>query len=219
VQMQLAHANRVAPMGQLTASIAHAVNQPIAATVTNAEAALRWLGHRPPDLDEVRQAVARIVNDGHRAGEVIRRIRALINKAPPKDPLNINEAIREVIVRASHSFLVRRLRVIELTGGQTVKNDVSGPTATSASESDHQRRRGHDRHQQGSARAVDQDRKAEAVYVLVAVRESGSGPGPEACGPPVRALLHDQGQRDGHGPSDLPFDHRGARGAAVGLHE
>jgi C4-dicarboxylate-specific signal transduction histidine kinase len=98
-------------MGQLTASIAHAVNQPIAATVTNAEAALRWLGHRPPDLDEVRQAVARIVNDGHRAGEVIRRIRALINKAPPlKNPLNINEEVREVIER---------------TGGQTVKNDVS----------------------------------------------------------------------------------------------
>jgi C4-dicarboxylate-specific signal transduction histidine kinase len=107
----LAHANRVATVGQLTASIAHEVKQPIAATVGNAEAALRWLGHRPPNLDEVRDAVARIVKEGHRASEVIGRIRALVEKAPPlTDRLDINEAIREVI---------------ELTRGETVKNDVS----------------------------------------------------------------------------------------------
>jgi PAS domain S-box-containing protein len=111
VQMQLAHANRVATMGQLTASIAHEVKQPIAATVGNAEAALSWLGHRPPDLDEVRDAVARIVKEGHRASEVIGRIRALVEKAPPlTDRLDINEAIREVI---------------ELTHGETVKNGIS----------------------------------------------------------------------------------------------
>src|SRR6202035_25240 len=79
VQMELAHANRVATMGQLTASIAHEVNQPIAATVTNAEAALRWLG--VPDLDEVRQALGRIVREGKRAGDVLGRIRGLIQKA------------------------------------------------------------------------------------------------------------------------------------------
>jgi PAS domain S-box-containing protein len=111
VQTELAHANRVATMGQLTASIAHEVTQPIAATVGNAEAALRWLGRRPPDLDEVRQAVTRIVKEGLRAAEVLGRIRALVNKAPPsKDRLNLNEAIREVI---------------ELTRGETAKNDVS----------------------------------------------------------------------------------------------
>jgi PAS domain S-box-containing protein len=111
VQMQLAHANRVATMGQLTASIAHEVNQPITSTVSNAEAALLWLNRQPPDLDEVGQALARIVDDGHRAGEVIGRIRALIKNAPPlKDHLNINAAIREVI---------------ELTRGEAVKNDVS----------------------------------------------------------------------------------------------
>jgi PAS domain S-box-containing protein len=111
MQMQLAHANRVATMGQLTASIAHEVNQPITATVSNAEAALLWLNHRPPDLDEVSQALARIVDDGHRAGEVINRIRALIkNEQPLKDRLNINEVIREVI---------------ELARGEIVKNDVS----------------------------------------------------------------------------------------------
>jgi PAS domain S-box-containing protein len=114
VQMELAHANRVATMGQLTASIAHEVNQPLAAAVTNAQAALRWLDGRPPDLKEARQALARIVRDGNRAGEVIGRIRALIKKAPPrKDALAINEVIREVI---------------ELTHGEAVKNGISAQT-------------------------------------------------------------------------------------------
>ncbi len=84
-QTQLAHANRVARMGQLTASIAHEVNQPIAATVTNAEAALRWLSSRWPNMDEARQALGRIVRDGNRAGAVVGRIRNLIKKGPPGD--------------------------------------------------------------------------------------------------------------------------------------
>ena len=116
VQMELAHANRVATMGQLTASVAHEVNQPIAATVMNAQAALRWLAVQPPDLEGVRRALARIVRDGDRAGDVIGRIRALIKKAPPrKDRLEINGAIREVI---------------ELTHGEALKNGVVGADAT-----------------------------------------------------------------------------------------
>ncbi|UVF22527.1 AAA family ATPase (plasmid) [Microvirga terrae] len=98
VQLELAHANRVTTMGQLTGSIAHEVNQPIAATVISAQAALRWLGRQPPDLDEVRQLLAQIVKNGARAGEVIHRIRALIKKAPAQqDVLAINGPIREVI--------------------------------------------------------------------------------------------------------------------------
>lgn len=94
----LAHANRITTMGQLTASIAHEVNQPIAAVVTNAQAALRWLNMRPPDPEEVRQALDRIVTAGRRAGDVIGRMRALVMKAPPRrDRLDINETIREVI--------------------------------------------------------------------------------------------------------------------------
>ena len=94
----LAHVTRVTTLGELTSSIAHEVNQPIAAVVTNAEAALRWLGAHPPDLEEVRQALDRIINAGNRAGEVIDRIRALVKKAPPrKDRLDINEIILEVI--------------------------------------------------------------------------------------------------------------------------
>jgi C4-dicarboxylate-specific signal transduction histidine kinase len=85
-------------MGQLSASIAHEINQPIAAVIANASAGLRWLGARPPELEQVRQALARIVRDGKRAGEVIAHVRALVKKAPPRrDRLDINEAIREVI--------------------------------------------------------------------------------------------------------------------------
>jgi PAS domain S-box-containing protein len=110
-QMALAHANRVTTMGQLTASIAHEVNQPIAAAVTNADAALRWLGRDPPDLEEIRQALEAIIKDGIRAGDVIGRIRALIKKAPPRhDQLDINEAI---------------LEVIEVTRSELLRNGVS----------------------------------------------------------------------------------------------
>ena len=98
VQAELAHASRVATMGQLMASIAHEVRQPIAAVVTNAQAGLNWLGAQPPDLEEVRQTLGCIVRDGMRAGDVIGRIRALIEKAPPrKEDLEINEAVLEVI--------------------------------------------------------------------------------------------------------------------------
>jgi C4-dicarboxylate-specific signal transduction histidine kinase len=97
-QTELAHVNRVTTMGQLTASIAHEVNQPVAAAVTNAHAALRWLGAQPPDLDEARQALAHIIKDGNRAGEIIDRIRGLIKRAPSRnDRLDINEPILEII--------------------------------------------------------------------------------------------------------------------------
>ncbi|MCK1513184.1 PAS domain S-box protein [Bradyrhizobium sp. 190] len=97
-QAELAHANRVATMGQLTASIAHEVNQPISAAVTNAQAALRWLSADPPNLQEVRQSLGLIVDDAARAGEVIGRIRGLVNKAPlRRESIDINNAVLDVI--------------------------------------------------------------------------------------------------------------------------
>jgi PAS domain S-box-containing protein len=98
VQAELSHANRVATMGQLAASIAHEVNQPIAATVTNANAALRWLGAQPANIDEVEQGLRRIINDGNRAAEVLGRIRALIRKTPPqRQALNLNAVVGEMV--------------------------------------------------------------------------------------------------------------------------
>jgi signal transduction histidine kinase len=109
-QAELAHFNRVATVGQLTASIAHEVNQPISAAVINAEAALRWLGAHPPNLDEVRQALTLIAADGKRAGDIISRIRALIKKAPPpKSRFDLNEAVLDVIALVRNEVLRHRV--------------------------------------------------------------------------------------------------------------
>ena len=97
-QANLARVNRVMLVGEMTASVAHEVNQPIAAAVTNAGACLRWLAAQPPDMEKARQALERIVRDGSRAAEVIRRVRALVKKVPPRtDFFDINDAILEVI--------------------------------------------------------------------------------------------------------------------------
>jgi C4-dicarboxylate-specific signal transduction histidine kinase len=98
VQMELAHASRVATMGQLTGSITHELKQPMTAARTHASAALRWLNETPPDLAEVRDALAWIVTATDRAGDIVNRIGALMRKAPPrKEVLDLNEAILEVI--------------------------------------------------------------------------------------------------------------------------
>jgi PAS domain S-box-containing protein len=97
-ELELAHANRVATMGQLTASITHEVNQPLTAAVTYALAARRWLNAEPPNFHEVDGALSLVVREGKRAGEVVGRIRALIKKAPArKDAVAIDDAILEVI--------------------------------------------------------------------------------------------------------------------------
>jgi PAS domain S-box-containing protein len=98
MQMELAHANRVATMGQLTASIAHEIIQPLAATVTNAETALRWLDRGSSHLKEVQEALTSIVDDSVRTAELVKRIRALMKKEPPrKDRLEVNGVILEII--------------------------------------------------------------------------------------------------------------------------
>src|SRR5713226_7709140 len=97
-QMELAHVTRVTTLGELTASIAHEVNQPLAAVVANAEASLRWLDRPTPDMDAVRRSVEWIIDDGHRASEVIRRVRALANKTEiEKVALDVNDLVREVV--------------------------------------------------------------------------------------------------------------------------
>jgi C4-dicarboxylate-specific signal transduction histidine kinase len=111
MQSELAHANRVATMGQLTASIAHEIRQPIATGRNNARAALNFLGRHPPDLSEVKEALDCIVGDADRAGDIIDRIESFIKKAPPrKEVVDLNAAILEVTA---------------LTHGETVKTGVT----------------------------------------------------------------------------------------------
>jgi len=110
-QAELTHLTRVMTMGELAASIAHEVNQPLAAVITNGNACLRWLARDPPDLDEAREAVRRMIRDGNRASEVIARIRRLMRKTEPqKVQLAINDAIGEVIALADSE--VRRNGVL-----------------------------------------------------------------------------------------------------------
>ena len=98
-QADLAHISRVTTMGELAASLAHEVNQPIAAAVTNADACLRWLARDTPDLEEARAAAMRIIKDGTRASEIINRIHLFFKKSTPeREPVDVNGVIREMIV-------------------------------------------------------------------------------------------------------------------------
>ena len=98
-QADLAHMNRVTTMGELTASLAHEVNQPIAAAVTDANTCMRWLTRDQPDLEEARAAAVRIVKDATRAAEIISRVRLLFNKGTPeRELIDVNEVIGEMIV-------------------------------------------------------------------------------------------------------------------------
>jgi PAS domain S-box-containing protein len=181
-QANLAHVNRVTTLGEMTASIAHEVTQPIAAVVTNAGAGLAWLAAQPPNLEETQQALGRILRDGNRASEVISRIRALAKKMPPReDRVNINEAIIEVLALARGE--VERNRVLartELSSDlPTIPGDriqlqqvilnlvVNAIEAMSGAGI-------------GPRELVVSTRKEAANGVLVAVRDSGPGFDPES---------------------------------------
>jgi C4-dicarboxylate-specific signal transduction histidine kinase len=97
MQAELAHANRVATMGQFTASIAHEISQPLTAVDTNASAALRWLARDPPDLGRTQESLEQIISDTGRAGNIIAGIRNLIRKSAPRtESFDLNEAVREI---------------------------------------------------------------------------------------------------------------------------
>jgi signal transduction histidine kinase len=182
-QAELAHVNRVTTMGQLTASIAHEINQPVAAIVTHADAALRWLDAQPPDLVEARAALRAIIVDGNRAGNVIRRIRTLIIKKVPtrNDRLDINETIVEVIaltrsevLRNGVSLQTLLAKDLPLIQGDKVQlqqvmlnlivNAVQSMSAASGR----------------SRELLIGSRRDASTGVLVTVRDSGPGLNPES---------------------------------------
>ena len=183
-QMQLAHVNRVTTMGQLAASIAHEVNQPLAAAVTNAYAALRWLGAQPPDVEEGRQALGYIIKDGRRASEVIDRIRGLIKKAPARnDPLDINEVVLEVIaltrseaLRNGVSLQSQLANGLPLVQGDRIQlQQVMLNLIVNAIEAMSSTR-------EGSRELLISTGKDGSDAVLVVVRDSGPGLDPEGLG-------------------------------------
>ena len=221
MQAELAHVNRVTTMGQLTASIAHEVNQPIAATVTNAQAALRWLRAQPPDLDEVRASLSRIVEDGKRAGNVIGGIRALVNKVPPrKDRFDLNEAVLEMVALTrsevlNHGILLQTELAPGLPrvdGDRTQLQQVILNLILNAVEA----MGGID---EGTRELrINTEREAARRRARHGARFR-PGPGPGGYRARFHGLLHDEAQGHGHGPRDLPVDGRGARGTDVGERE
>ena len=122
LEAELAHINRVNVIGEMTASIAHEINQPLSGVVSNGEACLLWLGADSPNLEEAREAVRRIVRDGTRAGEIISRIRGLVKKSSlPKTKLDLNETVREVIALLADEAKRRKITI------QTEFAEVLGP--------------------------------------------------------------------------------------------
>jgi PAS domain S-box-containing protein len=109
-QAELAHMTRVTTLGELTASIAHEVNQPLTAVVANAEACVRWLNRETPDLLAARRSAEWVINDGNRASEVIRRVRALARKTDTeKVPLDANDVVRDVIPLVQRELITHRI--------------------------------------------------------------------------------------------------------------
>jgi PAS domain S-box-containing protein len=176
-QMELAHASRVVTMGQFTASIAHEVSQPLAAALTNAETALRWLARQAPDLEQTRQSIERIISDGKRAVAIVGRIRDFSKKAPVrKEVFEVNEAILE-IVRLTRSAMSDNgiLVKLQLSEGlrpilgdrvqlqQVILNLIMNAIEAMGEAS------------QGSRELLIGSSAAEAGSVLVAVSDSGPG--------------------------------------------
>jgi len=181
---ELTHVTRVMILGEMTASIAHEINQPLAAVANNAGACLRWLAGQPPNLEEARQSVELIIGDAHRAGEIIRRIRALAKKSPPrKDWLNINEIIMEVITLArgeierNHVSLQTQLSSdVPLILGdriqlqQVILNLIINAVEAIGGTND------------GPRELLIGSRKSESKGVTVSVEDSGPGLNPESLG-------------------------------------
>jgi PAS domain S-box-containing protein len=176
-QAELAHITRVTTLGQLSASIAHEVSQPLVGIVTNGDASLRWLEREVPDVEEAVRAVKRIISDAERAGNVIRRIRDLAkNAAPEMAHLDINEVIEDAIALVRHqAFSHRAVLRLELANGlpevlgdriqlqQVIINLVMNGVEAMAAVSDRPRD------------VVIRSRSGDPSHVLVAVRDAGVG--------------------------------------------
>jgi PAS domain S-box-containing protein len=176
-EAELVHANRVATMGQLTASIAHEVNQPIAALLTNAETAVRWLARQPPDWEKAKPLIDRIIGDGKRAADIVSRIRDFSKKAPTrKEDLEINEAILEImtLTRAAvsdHGVLVKMQLSDELPSilgdriqlQQVILNLIMNAIEAMSEVAE------------GSRELLISTSEAESGSVLLAVSDSGPG--------------------------------------------
>ena len=207
---ELARVSRVTALSALTASIAHEVNQPLSGIITNAGTCLRMLDATPPDIDGARETARRTIRDGNRASDVIARLRALFSKREfTLEPLDLNEAAREVIALSSNDF--QRNRIIlqseladnlpVVTGDRIQLQQVILNLLRNASDAMvdiHDRPRAvadHNRPRGGRRGALDRPRRGRRIVA-------------GECRLALRCLLHHEDRRDGHRVVCLPLDHR-----------
>jgi signal transduction histidine kinase len=177
MQTELAQVARMTTMGEMAASIAHEINQPLAAIVNNANASLRWLGQEPPNVERARSVLERVVSDGGRASEVIRSIRGMLEKgSQERVELDVNELIREVMtfVRADlkhHGITVRtelaeglpRISAVRVQLQQVLLNLIANAVESLASIEDR-------------ARVLTvRSQKADGYGIVISVEDTGSG--------------------------------------------
>jgi C4-dicarboxylate-specific signal transduction histidine kinase len=179
-QADLAYVSRVTTMGELTASLAHEVKQPIAAAAANASACLRWLAGDTPNIEEARAAAMRIVKDSKRAGEIISRIRLLFQKSTPqRESIDVNEVIREMIVllhgeATRYSILVRAELAADLrqvTGDRVQLQQVLLNLIMNSIDAM--------KDVDGTRELIIKSRRAENEQLLVSVRDTGAGLPPQ----------------------------------------
>ena len=208
-------------LGELTASIAHEVNQPLAAVIANAEACLRWLDRQTPDLAAARRSVEWVISDGNRASEVVRRVRALANKADmEKLPLDLNDVVREAIVLVQHEIsrhgvslrmeLAPALPVIlgdRVQLQQLIINLVMNGIEAMQTVTDRPRE------------LVIRSRQDETQQAIVECDGLRRRDFRRECKPAVQRLLHHQVQRPGYGALDLPLDRGSSWRASVGFRQ
>jgi C4-dicarboxylate-specific signal transduction histidine kinase len=220
-QGELAHLSRVFSMGELTASIAHEISQPLTAVVTNGHACLEWLSAAPPNVDKARRSAASIIQDGTRAGAVLGRIRSLFKKgAPAQDWLDMNEVIEELTVflrdeaiRRGISIQTQLTRDLPRVKGDRVQLQqvvlnllMNGMDALSETA--------------GSAKKLlVSSRERESREILVSVEDSGAGLLPEIAGRIFEPFFTTKPQGIGMGLSisrSIVESHRGHLWAAAG---
>ena len=207
LEADLAHMNRVTMLGELASSLAHEINQPIAATITSASACLRWLAHDPPDLERARAAAMRIEKDGNRAAEIIQRLRMFYKTgAPPQRELvDMNEVVGEMLVllrneASRHSISLRTElapQLPQIMADRVQLQQVLMNLMLNGIEAmrDGGRRTYHPVAEDGEWAPADLRQRY------------WRGPSQRKSRPDLQCFLYDQASRHRHGAGDKSFDH------------
>ena len=217
-QAELAHVARMTTLGELTAWIAHEVNQPLAGIVTNGTACLQWLGQKNPALDEARSSVEDMISDAQRAGDVILEISRAVeeDRAQAGSARHQRADSRRRPSGDARGTSARRIGAARPRAGLAGGRRRSGPAAAGGHQPGDQRDPGHGIRHRQAAGAVDPVAAKRSRSCANRGRGLRSRHRIDQPRPAVQGLLHDQVRRHGDGPVDLPVDHRSSRRQRMG---